>query len=418
MRAILGDLWVTVSALLVYIGLVSNSTILLALGVLVFGAGGLSRLWARVSLEEVFYRRELSETRAFVGETIELDVHLANRKFVPVPWVGVRELIPQETHVVGGETRASGLPRTTALLRNTSLHRYEQLKWPLRLLTTKRGYFRIGPTKLRSGDLFGFFKSEMDVPALDAITVYPKTYSLPDLGLLSARPFGDHAGGKPIFEDPLRVIGVRDYTSGDPLKRVDWKATARLGRLQSRLYQPSREQAVVVGLNITTRRHTWEGFDPVLLERGVSVAASIARAVFDDGSAVGLIANGAFPDADRPLRIGASRRPDQLSDILEMLAMVQPMIPSRLADELESHEHTLPAGATIVVVAALMPDDLAATLVRLRSEGYAVYVIKTSYDEWEFDLAPLPVIDVAATMEALEDDEAELSSPVLKGTDR
>ncbi len=94
MRAIFGDLWILVSALLIYVGLISNSTVVLALGVLVFGAGGVSRLWARVSLEEVEYRRELSETRAFVDETIELDVHLSNGKFVPVPWIEVRELIP------------------------------------------------------------------------------------------------------------------------------------------------------------------------------------------------------------------------------------------------------------------------------------------------------------------------------------
>ena len=65
MRAVFGEYWVGVSLLLVYIGLLANSTLVLALGVLVFGAGGLARLWARLSLEEVEYRRELSETRAF-----------------------------------------------------------------------------------------------------------------------------------------------------------------------------------------------------------------------------------------------------------------------------------------------------------------------------------------------------------------
>ncbi len=411
MRVIFGDLWIFVSAVLVYVGLLSNSTVLLALAALVFGAGGVSRLWARVALDEVYYRRELSETRAFVGETIELDIHLSNEKFIPVPWVEVRELVPQALVVLDGGTRASGLPRLTALFRNTSLRRHQKLKWPLKLLTTTRGYFRIGPTKLRSGDLFGFFPSERDFTAEDAITVYPKTYPLPELGLRSARPFGERAGGKRIFEDPMRVIGVRDYAQGDPLKRVDWNATARLGRLQSRLYEPSHEQAVIVALNITTMEHTWEGFDPVLLERGVSVAASIARGVFEQGSAVGLIVNGSYPDADRPLRIGANRRPEQLTDVLGMLAMVQPVIPSLLSEELESHEHTLPTGATIVVVSALMPDDLVATLQRLRSEGYVLHVVKTSEEPWQPDLTPIPVSDVSLAMRDLEEAAAD-AAPV------
>ncbi len=409
MRAIFGDFWIIVSAALVYVGLLSNSTVLLALAVLVFGAGGVSRLWARVALEEVLYRRDLSETRTFVGEMIELDVHLSNEKFIPVPWVEVRELVPQEMIVLDGHTRASGMPRLSALFRNTSLRRHEKLKWPLQLFTTKRGYFHIGPTKLRSGDLFGFFPAEREFVKRDAITVYPKTYPLPELGLKSARPFGERAGGKRIFEDPMRVIGVRDYAQGDPLKRVDWKATARLGRLQSRLYEPSHEQSVIVALNITTMEHTWEGFDPVLLERSVSVAASVARGVLEQNSAVGLVVNGSYPEADRPLRLPSNRRPDQLSDILGMLAMVQPVIPSRLSEELESHEHTLPAGATIVVVAALMPDDLVATLQRLRSEGYALHVVKTTEEHWEADLKPIPVSDVSLVMRDLEEAEAELA---------
>ena len=406
MRAVFGDLWIIVSALLVYAGLISNSTVVLALGVLVFGAGGVSRLWARVSLEEVEYRRELSETRAFVDETIELDVHLSNGKFVPVPWIEVRELIPQETLVIGGRTRASGLPRTSAFYRNTSLKQHEQLKWPLRLRTTVRGYFRIGPTRLRSGDLFGFFESERDFERQDAIIVYPKTYALPDLGLGSARPFGEQRGGNRIYEDPLRVIGVRDYAPGDPIKRVDWKATARVGRLQSRLYEPSRTQSVVVALNITTMEQTWEGFDAVLLERGVSVSASIARSIFEQGAAVGLIANGSFPDADRPLRLGANRRPDQLVRMLETLAMISPYTTSRLSDELESREHGLPAGATVVVVAALMPQDLFATLHRLRNEGHAVHVVKTSDGPWEELFDRIPVSDVSPLMRAIEEANA------------
>ncbi len=418
MRVVFGDFWLPVSGVIIYVGLLSNSTVVLALGVLVLGAGGASRLWARVALEEVTYTRTLSETRAFVGETIAMEIELANRKFVPVPWVEVRELIPQETVVLEGVVRASGMPRTAALYRNTSLRSHQRVRWPLDLLATKRGYFRIGPARLRSGDLFGFFPSEREFEKQDAIIVYPKTYPLDELGLTSARPFGEHAGGKRIFEDPMRVIGVRDYSPGDPLKRVDWKATARVGRLQSRLYQPSHEQSVVVALNITTLEQTWEGFDPVLLERTVSVAASVAQGLFERGSAIGLIANGSYPNADRPLRIGANRRPDQLSQILGMLAMVQPMIPSRLAAELESREHPLPVGATVVVVAALMPEDLVATLQRLRSDGYALHVVKTSEAPWEAALDQITVTDISLTMLAIEDADETPQPAMLPGTVR
>ena len=90
MRAIFGDFWLLASGMIIYAGLLTNSTVVLALGVLVLGAGGASRLWARISLEEVTYTRTLLESRAFVGETIGVEVELANHKFAPVPWIEVR----------------------------------------------------------------------------------------------------------------------------------------------------------------------------------------------------------------------------------------------------------------------------------------------------------------------------------------
>ncbi len=407
MRALIGEVWLTASAILAAVGLLADSTVLLALGVLLFGTGGASRLWARISLEDVEYRRELAESRAFVGETVRLRLHLSNAKFLPVPWVEVREQLPRNLPISGGRPRPSGIPRVAYLFRNTSLGRHERLEWPLELHPQERGYYRIGPTRLRSGDLFGFFEREEYVPQQDHIVVYPQTYPLPDFGFSSARPFGERRGGVRIFEDPSRVIGVRDYMAGDPLKRVDWNATARVGRLQSKLYEPSRTQATVIALNITTMERTWQGFDPVLLERGVSVAASLAQQVFDSGSALGLIANGSFPDADRPIRIGAGQRPDQLMRVLEALAVISSFTTSALSIELESRTHALPVGATVVVVAAIMPADLVATLQRLRAQGHTVHVIKTSALEWEQPLGSIPLHDVEPLARTFEAEQQE-----------
>ena len=403
MRGLVTEAWIMASALLAAVGLVAQSTVLLALGVLLFGTGAAARLWARISLEDVTYRRDLPEKRAFVGETLPLRLHLSNGKFLPVPWIEVREQVPRALPIGGARARASGIPRVSYVVRNASLAGHERLEWPMELLPNKRGFYRIGPTRMRSGDLFGFFEREEVVEQSDNVIVYPQTYPLPDLGLGSDRPFGEHRGGNRIYEDRSRVIGVRDYLPGDPLKRVDWNATARVGRLQSKLYEPSRTRLTVVALNITTMEHTWQGYDPLVLERGVSVAASVARDVFDGGSALGLIANGSFPDADRPIRIGAGRRADQLMRVLEALAVISPFVTSALASELAGRSHSLPVGAALVVVAAIMPPDLVAALQRLRGQGHAVYVLKTSASTWETPLHPIPVHDLEPFMREIEE---------------
>ncbi|MDA0352231.1 MAG: DUF58 domain-containing protein [Chloroflexi bacterium] len=421
MRTLVDDSWLLGSSILIGVGLLTSSPVVIILGMLVLGSSTAGRLWARISLEDVHYEREISEHRLFVGEKAVLTIRLANRKAFPVPWIEVREQLPRDLVVTRGRTFAGGTPGVSILQRNTALGRHDHLEWPVEVQATKRGYYRIGPTRLRSGDIFGFFERELtpEIPAT-TLVVYPQTYALPELGLDSARPFGELRGGNRIYEDPSRVVGVRDYQPGDPMKRIDWNATARVQRLQSRLYEPSRAQAIVVALNVGTFARSWQGSDPIVLERGISVAASVARWAYEADLAVGVIANGAFPGQGRPIRLGVGRHPDRLNRVLEALAAVSAFTISSLARELEgASTGALPAGSTVVVVAAVMPEELVATLHRLRREGHFVHIVKTSEAPWDAALGRIPVSEVAAQMEELEAALArelgDLTTTVLAG---
>jgi uncharacterized protein (DUF58 family) len=94
--------------------------------------------------------------------------------------------------------------------------------------------------------------------------------------------------------------------------------------------------------------------------------------------AVGLLANGAFPDADRPIRLPPSRARDQVSRLLEALAVIQPLTMGDLAGAIQRESGKLPQGSTLVVVASLLPPALAGVLARLHDEGHHVFVIATS----------------------------------------
>jgi uncharacterized protein (DUF58 family) len=406
-RVIISEAWIVAAVILGWLGFVSGSTALILIASMIFVTGGLSRLWSRLSLDRVTYGRRLSEHRVFVGEEVEVLIDLANDKIVPVPWLEVRETLPRGMPA-NVRTTIGGTTGTQYLTRSTSMAGNDRLEWPVTLKAVKRGYYRVGPTRLRSGDLFSFFEREEHVGRpTDGIIVYPHTYDLGDLGFDSTRPFGDLRGGNRIFEDPTRVVGVRDYAPGDTMRRIDWYATARLGRLQSRIYEPSRSQALVIALNVPTDPEVWRGPDPVLLERGVSLAASVARWACDHHFAVGLVATGSFPEAPRTIRIGTGNRPDQLNVILEALAVVSSFTTIEMARALEDPAHPLPPGATIVVITAIVTENTEAALRRLRASGHAVHVLKTDRREWRNNLAPIPVHHMADAMEVLEREAIE-----------
>ena len=415
MRTLMTQSWLLVTLVLAGAGFAAESVTLVSIAALVFGTGGAARLWARLSLDRVTFNRRVSERRVFVGESVDVRLAVENGKTLPVPWLELRETLPRGMPA-SAKTNIGHAANTQVLSRSTSLAGNDRIEWPVTLRAVHRGYFRVGPGRLRSGDLFGFFEREEPVgsPA-DVVIVYPRTYTLADLGLDSARPFGDLRGGNRIFEDPSRVAGVRDYEPGDAMRRVDWYATARLGRLQSRLYEPSRSQSLVIALNIPTFEHSWQGSDPVLLERGIAVAASVARWASEEHYAVGLVANGSFPDADRTIYLGAGRRPDQVNRILEALATVTAFTTSAMSTALEDPRHPIPGGATVVVVAAVMPDELAGTLNRLRAEGHRVHVLKTSPGAWQAPLDRVPVTDVSGTMAVLEHEAIEAGIMAVPG---
>ena len=148
--------------------------------------------------------------------------------------------------------------------------------------------------------------------------------------------------------------------------------------LRSRVYEPSATQQLYICLNIDTMEHAWEGYLKDELERAVSVAASVAVWAAGAKYAVGLLANGSFPEADRPIRLAPSRSPDQLARLLEALAVIQPLTMGDLAGSLLKESSRLPAGSTVVLIASLLPDSLAGMIIRLHAQGHKVHVLATS----------------------------------------
>ena len=372
------DAWLLVGAFLVFVGFSASQPIVAGLGFVILVLGGISRYWSKHLFDRVTMTRKLREKRAFIGDDVLLDVLLVNQKPLPLPWyqwrIGVLESLESSDEVV----IASASPGLRWIVRRGALGWYERHNWTFPLRPRERGYHQIGPSLLRSSDLLGVFPRVQDNELLDHLIVFPRVFTLEELGLLADRPFGERKGGDRIFEDPLRIAGLREYRPGDPMRRIDWKATARRGDLQSRVYEPSATQQLYVMVNIDTMAHPWEGYLHDELERIVSVAASIAVWAAGARFSVGLLANGAFPNADRPIRLAPSRSPDQLTRVLEALAVIQPLTLGDLATSIVRESGRMPAGSTIVIVASLIPPALAAAISRLQADGNRVYVLGTS----------------------------------------
>jgi len=95
-----------------------------------------------------------------------------------------------------------------------------------------RGAYRIGPLYLRTTDAMGLYDSEVAVPDVHQLDVHPVWVELKQLELVSRAL--KYNMGPMTLNEPGRstdFYSIRDYVKGDPYKKINWKATARLRRL-------------------------------------------------------------------------------------------------------------------------------------------------------------------------------------------
>ncbi|HEX7593576.1 MAG TPA: DUF58 domain-containing protein [Anaerolineae bacterium] len=373
------DSWIRFAVLMIVLGVVAHANALIVLAALLLTVIPVAWAWNRVALWRVDYDRVLSEHRVFVGETIDLSVRVTNRKLVPLAWVKVDDQFPATLTPENKMLAPSHIPLTAYLSQRAALGWFERARWNYRLPCKQRGFYSLGPARLRSGDLFGLFEREWISPRTDRLIVYPQIKPMEDWGLPAKDPLGEVKARVPIFDDATRPRGVRDYRPDDAPKHIHWRATARRGELQVKQYDPTISYQWVLFVNVATFALTWQGVNSELLERIISLAASIANYGAAHKYAVGLIANGTWPESDQRLKIMPSRDPDHLRHVLEALSAVTSFVTTPIERLLRSETHHLPWGATLVMITGVVTEEILVEMLRLRRAGRRLALI--SLDE-------------------------------------
>ncbi|MCX6027989.1 MAG: DUF58 domain-containing protein [Chloroflexi bacterium] len=316
----------------------------------------LANWWTGRSLGRLRLHRHFTD-HAFLGETVGVEIEVENTSWWPVPWLRCEEAPPPTI------TASSRIRQVVALRPK------ERLRLRYDLLGTHRGYYELGPTLLGAGDLFGFAESQGRYDESDHLTVYPRVIPLARVELTSRSPYGTIKSQQPIFADPARVNGVRDYQPGDPLRAVNWKSSARVGHLMVKKYEPAVSLATVIALEMNTTSYTRQ-VQLQASEWGIVVAASLANYLVGQRQAVGLVCTGADPltGADRWTIPPRGGRP-HLMKLLEWLARVQLAETVSLADWLPTASLNLAWGTTVIAVTPTGDEATCRALHRLLRAG-------------------------------------------------
>ena len=362
----------------------------------------MARLWERFAFRRVTHSRSISRQRAFIGDSLEYSVTLFNDKILPLIWVDIQDAFPDGLELAGGDVRSGGMEMAQQHRITTSLLPYQRVTWTYTLRCTRRGYHRIGPVRLRSGDIFGFSATETQFSDTTHLLVYPRVVDLQQLIFPAENPSGDARGRRPLFQDTTRFIGHREYRTSDPMKHIDWKATARLGELQTKVFEPVVSLNVLIALNGSTNEFAWQGVNRRIFERAVTAAASTASFCAGHGYSFGLISNAVAGYSGKWLSVPLSSATPQLSLVLEALAMAGPYVVTPLVEVLQGERRSLPSGATLVLVTAVMTRALAEEVAEIKQRGYQVLVLYAGDGVPEIELPGVTVFPVGQALEAFD----------------
>ena len=264
--------------------------------------------------------------------------------------------------------RSSGLPLFFDLAAGG------RLEASYRLHLTQRGPETFSGMDVRLRSPLGLWLIPEFLPVCDAARVFPDFARITQYTLLAT----DHRLSQwGILNRRRRGQGMdfhqlRDYRREDALRQIDWKASARLGKLISREYQDERDQQIVFLLDCGSRMGARDG-DLSHFDHTLNAVLLLAYVALNQGDAAGLLSFGHA----QPRFIAPHKSLGMVNRLLE--AVYDLHATSQTPDYLRAAEHLLQrlGKRALVILLTNLRDEDADTLepaVTLLARRHAVTV--------------------------------------------
>jgi uncharacterized protein (DUF58 family) len=204
--------------------------------------------------------------------------------------------------------------------------------------TRRRGVLAIGPVRTVRADPIGLVRREVVWTEREQLVIHPRTISVPSTstGLirdLEGTPTND------LTSSDVSFHSLREYQTGDELRYIHWKSTAKAGTWMVRQFEQTRRSHLVVALSLSPSDYaTDEEF-----ELAVSVAGSLGVRAIRDGRTVSVVVSALTPEYAKRTTLA--------------VRSLQTHLPARLLDDLALVE-TAPNAIGIRDVARAAAEDV------------------------------------------------------------
>ena len=348
-------------------------------------AGGLGVLAALFFLLRALYSRRwekglscslrFREEYGVEGGVSSLTEVLANDKGLPLPVVEIDFHIDRRLQFTGGGNYA--LSDQSYRRDVFTLAARERVTRTLEFRCTERGYFRIEEAGVAARDLFLTQKYLGSFPQHTEFYVLPKGVPVGQVAPPFSRIMGEMVSRKKIYDDPFAFAGLRDYARGDPMKYINWKATAKTGEMLVNIHESTLSQKVAVVLDL-------EGLGvqkaDVLNEEAVRIACTLCSRLLEAGIVVSAYSNGIDVLTGKPMAL------PEVSGAGSVLSLRKAFACAKAANDLIPIEEYFPgedSDLLCVLVSRSQREDLARAFAQCAGQREWVQIVpyQDSYEE-------------------------------------
>ena len=303
-------------------------------------------------------RAQVTLDRERVLEDDEVVLTLALRSVEPLERVEVFVRLPPALVAVEGANPFALRLGTTEATRELRLH------------CGRWGGYALGEAHLRLRDRFGLFVHELQLNELLPLRVYPRPEEIRRvLPPLETQVYSGNQVSRGKGEG-IEFADVRPFATGDRVRRINWRVSARRGELFVNERHPERNTDVIIFLDsFTEARASQRG----TLELAVRAAASLAALYLQRKDRVGLVSFGGVLSWLLPAT-GLVQR----YRILDSVIGTEIVFSYAWKDADVIPVGTLPPQALILALTPLLDERAIATLLDLRARGFDLAVIEVS----------------------------------------
>lgn len=188
----------------------------------------------------------------------------------------------------------------------------------------KRGVGRVVDVNIFIPEIFGFntLKLEKITRSTLEILIYPDKMKAERDDMRSKMLQGFIESNRALFNDPMKMIGVRDYEALDTMKQIHWKASAKTGELKSKVYEKVTRMNWLILINLRSTDHY---APPEYIEDIFMKIAYLTEEATKIGIPYLLITNMSTFDKRNYFKIAESSGPKHYKNTLEALARINSM---------------------------------------------------------------------------------------------